>query len=80
MEMLKTRLEIEHDRFKVFISLASVIAGGSIGLLFKEKDPVAIGIIITGAVLSVITFSLALRSFLRVNRILSSMEEVNKND
>jgi hypothetical protein len=79
MEGLKKRLEIEHDRFKVFLSIASLVIGGVIGLLFKEKDTITSVLIVLGIILALFSFGLSVSSFLKVNRLLKSLEEVSKD-
>ncbi len=79
MEGLKKRLEIEHDRFKVFLSLASVVVGGFVGLLFRERDAIATTLMFLGLIVALFSFGLAVRSFFKVNRLLKLLEEVDKN-
>ncbi|MEZ0360919.1 MAG: hypothetical protein ABWK04_03340 [Hydrogenobacter sp.] len=63
MEGLKKRLEIEQDRFKVFLSLASVVVGGFVGLLFRERDAITTTLMFLGLIVALFSFGLAIKSF-----------------
>ncbi len=79
MEGLKKRFYVEHDRFKVFLSLAGVVVGGFVGLLFRERDSLTITLIFLGVVVVFISFALAVRSFIRLNRLLKTIEETERH-
>lgn len=79
MEGLKKRIDVEHDRFKVFLSLSALVIGGVVGLLFREMDLFTISLVVVGSIIGLIYFLLALRSFAKTNKLLKMLEEVEKH-
>ena len=73
--MLK-RIEVEQDRFKVGVSLVVIVTSGLIGLVLKSKHSVSDYVLSLGGLIIDFIFILyTLKVYLRVNALLSELEE-----
>ncbi len=74
--ILKSKLEVEQDRFKVGVSLVVILTSGLVGLMLKEEQRFSDYILaFGGAVADVLIALYTFRAYYRVNRILNLMEE-----
>lgn len=75
-EALLKRIEVEQDRFKVGVSLVVIVTSGLIGLVLKSKHSVSDYVLSLGGLIIDFIFILyTLKVYLRVNALLSELEE-----
>ncbi len=75
-ESLLKRIEIEHDRFKVGVSLVVVVTSGLIGLVIKGKHTLSDYVLSAGGLIIDLIFILyTIKVYLRVNSLIYELEE-----
>jgi len=77
-EYLKSKLEVERDRFKVGISLIVIITSGLVGIVVKKDMKLSDYILaFGGAIADVFMAFYTFKTYHRVNKILKLMEDKN---
>ncbi len=75
---LKSKLEIEHDRFKVGVSLVVIVSTGLTGLILKSDWNIKYMLLfLSGFAIDFILVLYVIKLYLKVNKILKRMEVEN---
>ncbi|WP_457601127.1 hypothetical protein [Hydrogenivirga sp.] len=77
-EVVLKKVDIEQDRFKVGVSMVVIITSGLVGLIFKREHALSDYVLSVGGVIIDLIFILyAIKTYLRVNLLLSELEEID---
>ncbi len=77
-EYLKSKLEVEHDRFKVGVSLVVIVSTGLTGLILKSDWNIKYMLLfLSGFAIDFILVLYVIKLYLKVNKILKRMEVEN---
>ncbi len=77
-EIVKTVLNIEHDRFKVGISLIVVVSSGLVGLILKKTTDLSDYVLaLGGAIADTLLVFYTVKTYIKVNNLIRKLEDSN---